>query len=684
MVLALPPQNFVLEKALQTSYEITNIDSSMKSNHFTIVSESSYLEILKSKFIMNTVIDIKMHLENISEPAAQNENFLLILKETTLNENLDALIPWFEKIIENVVSLMIISEVPKDKKLFDSRIHDYISFVIPENISTGLFYTVVDNAYHAMYIFVNSIQLNNELTNVYQDLRSVTKVGQALLTEKDFDTLLTLILTQAKEIVNADGGSIYIVEPSEIKGQKPTKLRFKKSALHLTADEFLLDIDKNSIAGYVALIGHHLRIDDVYKLSGKEEYRFNPDYDKNFNYHTKSMMLIPMKNHHDEVIGVIQLINKKLDKNRPLTVEDMKGKWVIPFTDKCYQIISALAGQAGVAIENNILMGDIRNLFEGFVKASVKAIEQRDPTTSGHSARVADYAESMAKALDRESSGLFSSTRFTPDQLRELRYAALLHDFGKVGVREKVLVKAKKLYPMELDLIEWRFRYIRKTLEKELIEKKFNILKNHGSDILKKEEKSLDDEFHKNLDRLNAMFEAVTKANEPSVLEEGDFKTLETLTNKMVMLENGIHVPFLERNEFLSLSIKKGTLDANERLEIESHVTHTYQFLNQIPWTHDLAHVPEIAHGHHEKLDGTGYPLGINAPKINVQTRIMTIADIFDALTAWDRPYKKAVPFEHALNILNDEAKNNKVDSDILKIFISAEIYKKFQSSLIF
>ena len=152
----------------------------------------------------------------------------------------------------------------------------------------------------------------------------------------------------------------------------------------------------------------------------------------------------------------------------------------------------------------------------------------------------------------------------------------------------------------------------------------------------------------------------------------------------MVMLENGIHVPFLERNEFLSLSIKKGTLDANERLEIESHVSHTYQFLTQIPWTYDLSSVPDIAHGHHEKLDGSGYPLGIDAPKISLQTRMMTIADIFDALTAWDRPYKKAVPFEHALDILNEEARHKKVDSEILKIFISAEIYKKFQSSVIF
>ena len=489
-----------------------------------MVIEPYLMDIIKPKFIHNTIIDIEKHLKDVSQPLDSEEGFLLILKESTLNKSIEALIPWFEKLVDSMISLIVVCEKSKDKHLFDSRIQDYISFVIPENIPNDFLYNLIDNAFHSMYISISSLHLNRELTNVYRDLKSVTKVGQALLTERDFDTLLTLILTQAREIVDADGGSIYIVEPPEIKGQKPTRLRFKKSALHLTADEFLLDINKNSIAGYVAMIGHHLMIDDVYQLTGKEEYHFNPDYDKNFNYHTKSMMLIPMKNHHDDVIGVIQLINKKLDKNRKLVVDDMKGKWIIPFTDKCYQVISALAGQAGVAIENNILMGDIRNLFEGFVKASVKAIEQRDPTTSGHSARVADYTESMAMVLDRQTDGQFRDTRFSADQLRELRYAALLHDFGKVGVREKVLVKAKKLYPLELELIEWRFRYIRKTLEKELIQKKFDLIRKQGKDEFEKMEAALDKDHHESMNRLNEMFESIAKANEPSVLEEGDFR----------------------------------------------------------------------------------------------------------------------------------------------------------------
>lgn len=655
----------------------------MKVKKLTIVTDPEYLPVL-SKFNQCQIIDTNNLFSNIKSLYDKDACFLILIKERDLKDNLDLIVPWLDRHLDTMVNLLIISDNYKDRLTFDSRIQDFITYILPGGLQEGFLLNVIEQAVHSMHLVMEGLNLDRELINVYHDLRSVTKVGQALLTERDFDALISLILGQAKEIVDADSGSIYVVEPSEVKGQKPTKLRFKKSSLNLSADEFLLDINANSIAGYVAMTGHHLKIDDVYLLNGKEGYKFNPEYDKTFNYHTKSMMLIPMKNHRNEVIGVIQLINKKLDKARNLTPEEMKGKWVIGFTEKCYEVVSALAGQAAMAIENNALLGEIKNLFDGFVKASVKAIEQRDPTTSGHSARVADYTEGVAVCLDAATKGKFSQLSFSKDQLRELRYAALLHDFGKVGVREKVLVKAKKLYPLEMDLIEWRFHLIRRTIEKEHIQNKFDILKKSGPKALEKVEEVLDKEHRENIEKLNEMFESVAKANEPSILEEGDFKTLETLTNKMIMLDNGHRVPFLEKSEFLSLSVKKGTLDAHERLEIESHVSHTYQFLSQIPWTSDLYNVPDIAHGHHEKLDGSGYPLGIDAPKISVQTRIMTISDIFDALTAWDRPYKKALPMEKALDILVDEARQGKVDRDILDVFIESETYKKFHSSLIF
>ncbi len=621
---------------------------------------------------------------SFSEESGHDTCTILIITETHFNGNREAFCSWSDAMGDLRLKTILLSgeqnQTGKANRGGEPNT-DRIYLAAPEATAATILTDLVQNAIHLLKITKDNLELEKNLQGVYSDVRSLTKVGQALLTERDFDKLIELILIQARLLVGADGGSIYVVEPPEKKGEKPTKLRFKKSALNLDAGEFLLDMDKNSIAGYVALTGEPLLISDVYKLNGDEEYRFNSDFDKVHNYYTRSMMLIPMKNHRDDVIGVIQLINKKRDPGAQLKLEEMKGSGVVEFTSKCYEVVSSLAGQAGMAIENNTLISEIRELFEGFVRASVKAIEQRDPTTSGHSSRVAIYSEGMAKAIDSAGAGDFSHIKFTKDQITELRYASLLHDFGKVGVREKVLVKARKLYPDELEVIEWRFHYIQKSLDNELLEKKLDYLAKGATfhdPIIEK----VDEEYREKKAKVTAMYKSILHANESTILETGDFKKLEQMTSKSVLLEDGCRVPFLNQGELLSLSVKKGTLGAAERAEIESHVSHTYQFLIQIPWTKDLQNVPDIAHGHHEKLDGSGYPLGLDEQDIMIQTRIMTIADIFDALTAWDRPYKKAVPIERALDILHMEAKDHHIDPRILKVFIEAEIYKTAHTSV--
>ena len=524
---------------------------------------------------------------------------------------------------------------------------------------------------------IERINLQSRLTMSYRDIRRLTDVGQALANEKDFDKLIDLILQKARELVSADGGSIYITERK--KGEAPTHIRFMRSALVLDAHEFLLPINRNSIAGYVALTAQPLMIDNVHDLPKDSEYSFNAEFDRAHNYYTKSMMVIPMKNHRGDVIGVLQLINKKVQFNRKLTLEELKSDQVISFTQKDYEILAAMAGQAAIAIENNILLGEIQNLFEGFVKASVTAIEQRDPTTSGHSFRVADYAVSLAETVDRARSGPFEAIKFTQEQLRELRYASLLHDFGKVGVREHVLVKAKKLYPAELELITMRFNYIRKAIEADIHKKHLAALKNSDRSQWPRLEAEFAAELAEKYREIDQMFDAILSANEPSVLEEGSFEFLKSIAERTVELPNKQIIPFLRQNELLSLSIRKGTLDEKERREIESHVVHTYNFLVQIPWTRELRNIPDIAHGHHEKLDGSGYPLRLSAENISLQTRMMTIADIYDALTAWDRPYKKAVPPEKALDILKLEARDGHIDSNLLDVFIDAGIFKRIE-----
>lgn len=581
---------------------------------------------------------------------------------------------WIKETPQREVRFIVLS-ADGSQESFDPLPHELMHLTLPTGVSPTILVDVVRNALYQLELRYERLKLQSRLALSTQEMRRIIRVGQAMSTERVFDRLIDLILQQARELVGADAGSIYVTE-SPRGNEKPQYIRFKKSALELNANEFLLPIDSTSIAGYVALRGEPLLIPDVYALSEDEPYRFNFEFDRLHNYYTRSMLVIPMKNHSGEVIGVIQLLNKRTNYNKPLKLEEMRSGQVRPFTQKDNEMVSALAGQAAVAIQNNKLLQNIHNLFEGFVKASVTAIEQRDPTTSGHSFRVAEYTTNLAMALDRSRDGAFEYLTFSPEQIREIRYASLLHDFGKVGVREQVLVKAKKLYEHQLELIQWRFRYIKKALEKEYLEKKLSFLKEGGQTGFDYYEKYLDLEMWDRIGEVEHMLATIEASNEPSVLESATFAQLEQIAQNRILLENGKEVPFLKQNELVSLQVRRGTLDQNERLEIESHVTHTYRFLIQIPWTSDLRNIPDIAHGHHEKIDGSGYPLRLRGEEILPQSRMMTIADIFDALTAPDRPYKRSLSAEQALDILKIEAREKRVDEKMLDVFIEAGIYQ--------
>ena len=597
-----------------------------------------------------------------------------IVSSFFLKENCNRIYEWHTSHPDFDIRIIVLATQKEDKNAFDPLPPEFVHLVLPINTEGEMVAGVTENAYKQLQLRYEKLKLQTRLALSYQDIKRITRVGQAMATERDFDRLIGLVLQQAREMVSADGGSIYVVERKP-PGEKTTHIRFKQSALHLRASEFLLPIDRNSIAGYVAMTGELLVIDNCYELSGDENYQFNYEFDKAHNYYTKSMMLIPMKNHYEDVIGVIQLINRKVDFHAKLTMEEMKGEAVQPFSAKDIELIMALAGQAGVALENSFLVQDIENLFEGFVKASVTAIEQRDPTTSGHSFRVSELTVGLARAVDRISDGPFRHVKFGRDQIRELRYASLLHDFGKVGVQEKVLVKEKKLFDTELELIKWRFMYIRKALEAQYANKKLAHIKKYGTDGFDELENVLSEELQQKKEHLTDMYRTIIDANVPQVLAQGNFEKLESIACKSFRLDDGTVVPFLADNELVSLSVRRGNLNEQERLEIESHVTHTYRFLIQIPWTRDLSRVAEIARSHHEKLNGTGYPLGLRAEDISQQTRMMTIADIFDALTAPDRPYKKSMKSGFALDILRMEVKDNHLDGRLLDIFVNAKIY---------
>ena len=519
-------------------------------------------------------------------------------------------------------------------------------------------------------------RLHTLLETGHSELEKLIEVGISLSSERNIGRLLDKILLEACNVTTADGGSIYIIDKNS-QGERVLHFSNTVSAsLNVDFKEFAIPINRDSIAGYVAATGESLILDDCYHIPERYQFSINKSFDESNNYRTKSMLAVAMRNQKEEITGVIQLINRKPSKDTVLTSPAFIEKNVIPFDARSRDLIEALASQAAVALENNRLYRDIENLFEGFVQASVTAIESRDPTTCGHSERVATLTVGIAEMVNRVSSGKLKDVHFGENQLKQIRYAGLLHDFGKVGVREHVLLKAKKLYPDHLALIRRRFDIARQIYRKETNRSKVEYLLAQGRDEYLRQFKNIDGEMQRRLEMLDRHLGLIIGANEPTVLAKDDFSILEEIARSVITDPDEDNFVLLSSEEYQILSIPKGSLTPDERLEIESHVTHTFNFLTKIPWTGELKEIPEIAYGHHEKLDGSGYPRGIDADKICPQTRMMTISDIFDALTATDRPYKPAVPLEKALDILGHEVREGKIDPDLFQVFVEAEVHK--------
>src|SRR5262249_28857529 len=438
-----------------------------------------------------------------------------------------------------------------------------------------------------------------------------------------------------------------------------------------------LPLSSTSVAGYVALTGATVNLADAYTPPEGSFFSINRSFDERTGYRTKSMLVVPMRTPQGETIGVLQLINCKPGAGGRLVDADDVARRVQPFSARYETLAGSLAAQAAVALANSRLFHNIRQLFEGFVGAAVTAIESRDPTTSGHSFRVSELTVGLAEAVDRCEHGPYASARFTADELMELRYAALLHDFGKVGVREHVLRKAKKLYPGELGRIRQRVALIKRGLELKYTGKKLEVLLSRGRRGFDRQAKEIDAELASFLAELDDHLDRIVMANEPSVLPSDVVERLRDLALRTFEDHLGNHQAVVTAEEARILAIPRGSLTDIEMDEMRSHVVHTWEFLKRIPWTKEFRRIPEIARAHHEKLDGSGYPLGMKASDIPLQSKIMAIADIYDALTAADRPYKKAVPTEQALDILDGERRMGALDSELLDLFITAKIYTR-------
>ena len=515
-------------------------------------------------------------------------------------------------------------------------------------------------------------------------IEKLLDIGAALSSAQDLGDLLNLILSKSREITYSDAGSVYLVDHSDEQSKLLFKVAQNASKPRLSFKGFALPLTDKSLAGYVAITGQSLNLSDAYDLPNGVPYQLDTSFDRDINYRTCSVMVLPMQNRQGETIGILQLINRKPKADAVLTAENA-WESTQQYSEWEERIVRSLASQAAISIERNQLQESIEHLFEGFVKASVQVIEARDPCTYGHSERVAALTVRLTEEVNAVSSGWLRNIYFNNRQIQEIRYAALLHDFGKIGVPEAVLTKQNKLYPAQLEIIRHRFGLAQRTMEMECVQSKYKYLLEHsayrkhpdeGSECAQCQEiEQLDTALAEAKTRLAEYWEVLIEANEPHILAEEPLAQLLELSRQTYRDTDGAIKPLLTPDEIVQLMVSRGNLSPEERSAIESHVTHTYEFLNQIPWTKDLKNVPSIAYGHHEKLDGTGYPQGLRKSEIPIQAQLMTIADIYDALTAGDRPYKRALRTEAAMKILRQEAAHNKINADLLELFDRRRVF---------
>lgn len=506
-----------------------------------------------------------------------------------------------------------------------------------------------------------------------QRLKALEEVSLELIRPQSRYEILTRVVNKAVDLFQCDAGSLYL-EGSN------ARLFFEVAvnrSLTVNIERKSLPVNDRGIASYIFRTGESLRISDVYQISTDAPYHFNEEVDKALQYRTRSVMAHPLKNRRGEVVGVLQLINRKKDPKKVWPSQDLASIGAMPdFSTDDSKLLESFAALSSAAIENAKLHQDIENLFEGFVRASVHAIESRDKTTRGHSDRVAVLTVDLARKVSADDSHALRFIKFTEAQIAEIRYAALLHDFGKIGVRESTLQKEEKLSFEQKLSIESRIKEFRASGEIKMLwelVRRLHTEKRAPNDLEIQRIQSQVQEFSQ---KLTDYWNVILELNRPTILNEDKSRQLQSLCAITCQDMAHNHQPLLKEDEIKALSILKGSLSEYERSEIESHVTHTFTFLKQIPWTKELAGVPEIAFAHHEKIDGSGYPRKIKGQDIPMQARIMTICDIYDALTAKDRPYKKAVPSAKALEILEMEAKEGKLDPRFLRIFIESKTFE--------
>jgi len=529
--------------------------------------------------------------------------------------------------------------------------------------------------------------LRGYIDSLQNQISNMSAIGLALSKEKDMDKLLEMILLEAKRISNADGGTLYMMTDDQrlkfsimitdslnihMGGTSGKEISFYPVKLYMDDGQ----PNKTMIAANAGLTGDTINIPDAYKAKGFD-FSGTKAFDEKTGYRSKSFLTVPLKNHEDEIIGVLQLLN----------AQDIKTKKVIPFSDSVQKSVEALSSQAAVAITNKNLIKDLEVLFESFIKLIASAIDAKSPYTGGHCSRVPEITMMLAESVNEINDGPFAGIQFTDKEMYELKIAAWLHDCGKVATPEAVVDKGTKLETIydRIHTVATRFEVLKrdeeiKYLKKQLkIQKDDSLIENQKKEALKKARTLY-------LKRIKQQEDDKSFIEESNIGGEFMSQDRKDRVNKIASYrwkDNGSPKPFFSEDEIYNLCISRGTLTPEERKIINDHIVVTIDMLEQLPYPKHLRNVPEFAGGHHEKLDGTGYPKGLNHSEMSVQAKIMAIADIFEALTARDRPYKKGKTLSQAMRILGFMKNDAHIDTELFEVFVKEKIYLKYAESFL-
>jgi len=508
-----------------------------------------------------------------------------------------------------------------------------------------------------------------------KEISELTAIGKALGTGKNISVLLEMILSIARKFTKADGGTLYLLD------HKSKNLVFNvihNDSLNIKKAGSLIDLpcvplytDDNitpnlsNVSSYVFHTGEIINIKDVYKIK-KFHFDGTKKFDETLHYKSKSMIVIPMRNHENDIIGILQLINSK----DPFTQK------TIAFSKEKEGKAAALASQASVILTQQILILEMKELFEAFIKAIAVSIDEKSKHTGGHIQRVTELCMMIAEKINQDKTA-FKSTSLSQDQLDELRIAALMHDTGKITTPEHIISKSSRLETVHdrIELIETRWELFKTNQKLISAQKKLALF---DSTAKQKEMKQIDKICNEKIKILEKEFKTLSHINSTKeLLDQSLIDQLVEIYEKSNQISNR-QTPYLTDDEFENLCVLRGTLTSKERKIINNHAYLSEKILNKLPWPKKLANIPAIAGAHHEKLDGSGYPLHLDRESLNIQARILAIADIFEALSAQDRPYKKPMTLTQTVQVLEQMGEKGLLDKDIINLFFTSKTHLEY------